>query len=250
MNLDFLKQDNRPKLGAGSHSQTTKDIHNWCSQLSNAFLELFERVIKLESTKTENDENIKNLKTEINKAAESSKSISDWSLIVKQGIQKKKPTEQLMVTNVAINELDERKRRAKNVIIYGVTESTKESIEMKSKEDESKVNEIFKLINQENVIPKFVRRLRSKTNKPGPILVELAENILRNTILASAKKLRSNVAHKYIYLSPDLTEAQRLHDFNLRTERNKMNQARPDNDPFWYGIRGNKIIKFKKKSDQ
>ena len=88
------------------------------------FLELFERVIKLESTKTENDENIKNLKTEINKAAESSKSISDWSLIVKQGIQKKKPTEQLMVTNVAINEVDERKRRAKNVIIYGVTESS------------------------------------------------------------------------------------------------------------------------------
>ena len=94
------------------------------------------------------------------------------------------------------------------------------------------------------------KRLRSKTNKPGQILVELAEDILRNTILASAKKLRINVAHKDIYLSPDLTEAQRLQYSNLRTERNKMNQARPDNDPFWYGIRGNKIIKFKKESDQ
>ncbi len=45
MNLDFLEQDNWPKLGSGSHSQSTRDIHNWCSQLSSAFLELFERFL-------------------------------------------------------------------------------------------------------------------------------------------------------------------------------------------------------------
>ncbi|XP_065678154.1 uncharacterized protein LOC136093146 [Hydra vulgaris] len=189
MNLDFLKQDNWPKLGAGSHSQSTKDIHNWCSQLSHAFLELFERLQKLETTKIENDSDIQNLKKEIIKAANSSKSICDWSLIVKQGKQKKKPTEQLLATNVAINELEERKRGQKI-------------------------------------------RLRSKTDKPGPILVKLTEDFLCNKILGSAKKLRSNELHKSCYLSPDLTEVQRLQDFNLRTERNKMYQARTDNDPF------------------
>jgi hypothetical protein len=249
MNLDFLKQENWPKLGSGSHSQTTKDIHNWCSQLSSVFLELYERVRNLETEKASNDSIIQNLKTEINNAANSSKSICEWTQIVKQGRQNKKPTEQLVATNVAINELDERKRRAKNVIIYGVTESTNETIEMKQKDDESKINEIFISIDQENVKPKFFRRLRSKTSgKPGPILVELAEDNLRNKILASAKKLRSNEEQKSIYISPDLTEAQRLQDFNLRAERNKMNAQRKPDDPFWFGIRGNQIVKFKKKS--
>lgn len=55
MNLDFLKQDNWPKLGSGSHSQSTRDIHNWFSQLSSAFLELFERVKNLETQKKTND---------------------------------------------------------------------------------------------------------------------------------------------------------------------------------------------------
>jgi len=251
IDLDFLKQDNWPKLGSGAHSQTTKDIHNWCGQLSSAFLELYERVKKFETEKETNDATIQNLKTEINNAANSSKSICEWTQIVKQGRQNKKPTEQLVATNVAINELDERKRRAKNIIIYGISESTNENIETKLKDDEIKVNEIFKLINQENIKPKYVRRLRSKTNsKPGPILIELEEDSLRNKILASAKILRNNEQHKNIYVSPDLTEAQRLQDFNLRTERNKMNAQRKQDDPFWYGIRGNQIVKFKKKSDQ
>jgi len=61
------------------------------------------------------------------------------------------------------------------------------------KDDETKVNEIFKSINQENIKSKFVRRLRSKINsKQGPILIEFAEDSIRNIILASAKILRNN----------------------------------------------------------
>ena len=51
-----------------------------------------------------------------------------WSQILKPGKQTKKLTEQLVATNVAINDLNERKKRAKNVIIYGASESTKRQI--------------------------------------------------------------------------------------------------------------------------
>ena len=249
MNLDFLKQENWPKLGQGSHSNATKDIHLWCGQISSVVLELFNRVTALETEKISDKECIEKLKLDIKKAANSSKSICEWSQIVSQGQKTKKPTEQLVATNVTINELEERKKRAKNIIIYGVVESAKETIEMKLKEDESKVSEIFNFIGKENVKPKFIRRLRSKSDKPGPILIELSEESERNSLLISAKKLRSDEQQKNIYISPDLTEAQRLQDFKLRSERNELNAARNENDPFWFGIRGNQIIKFKKKSN-
>jgi hypothetical protein len=56
-------------------------------------------------------ETINKLKT----AANSSKSIFDWSQILKPDKQPKKPRQQLIATNVTINELNERKRRSKNV---------------------------------------------------------------------------------------------------------------------------------------
>ncbi len=110
MNLDFLEPENWPKLGQGQHSNTTKEIHAWCGQISSVVLELFKRVTVLEADKITDKECIEKLKTDINKAANSSKSICEWTQIVKQGRQNKKPTEQLVATNVAINELDERKR--------------------------------------------------------------------------------------------------------------------------------------------
>lgn len=114
-------------------------------------------------------------------------------------------------------------------------------------EDKAKVNEILAAIGKQDVKPAYVRRLRSKTSKPGPILVELQEESLRNPILVEARKLRSISHYSNVYISPDLTEAERQQDFALRTERNRLNNTRSESDPFWYGIRGNQIQKFKKK---
>ena len=71
--------------------------------------------------------------------------------------------------------------------------------------------------------PVYVRRLRSKTvGKPGLILVELHFDSLRNPILVAAKVLRSKTEYQSVYISPDLTEAERKQDFAPKSERNKL----------------------------
>ena len=55
MNFNFLQTENWLKLGSGSHSESTRDIHNWCSQLSLAFSNILEHVKKLEKDKIFNE---------------------------------------------------------------------------------------------------------------------------------------------------------------------------------------------------
>ena len=140
-----------------------------------------------------------------------------------------------------ISELNECEKRKKNVVIYGVPESTKSVLIEKKAEDE------IQFIGKSEIVQVYTRRLKSRNvYKPGPILVELNEASLRNPVQLAAKKLRSIDEHKLLYVSPDLTVAERELDFKLRQERNKMNGELGTDLPFRYGIRGNQLQKFKK----
>ena len=128
------------------------------------------------------------LKTDIESASKSSKSICDCSQILKYGKQAKKPTEQMVATNVAINELNQRKIRENNVMIYGAFESTKITIEEKSIEDKLKVTEIFAAIGKDHFEPVYLRRLGFKTfGLSGQILVELQDDSLKLNISCSQR---------------------------------------------------------------
>ena len=59
---------------------------------------------------------------------------------------------------------------------------------------------------------------------------------MRNPVLLAAKKLRLDDNYKKIYISPDLTEAERKLVFELRQERNKLNKELGENTPFRYCI--------------
>lgn len=248
--MEFLLQENWPSLGQGNHSEVTKKLHEWCGKISQLVLSLSERVKQLENNETRNLNDISNLKNDIEtvKTVKPSNISNEWVQIVTKGSKNaKKPPEQLIVANAAINELNEREKRKKNVIIYGVPESTKEVLTEKRAEDELKVSEIFSFIEKSDVKPVYSRRLRSKdSSKPGPILVELTDVSVRNPVLLAAKKLRGSEDHKLVYISPDLTEAERQLDYKLRQERNKLNASLTADSPFRYGIRGNQIQRFKK----
>jgi hypothetical protein len=61
----------------------------------------------------------------------------------------------------------------------------------KRAEDEEKIKEILNAIGKNDITPAYTRRLKSKdTSKPGPILVELKNDAIRNPLLLAAKKLR------------------------------------------------------------
>ena len=174
LNIDFLNQENWPVFGQGNHSPSSKMLHEWCGKISQFVLTLSNRVKELENKKTFNIIEINKLKSDLDAANNASKTLkatnicSDWVNTVTRGSKiAKKPAEQLTVTNAAINEMKERERRKKNVIIYGVPESTKEVLSEKKADDECKFREIMHAIDKPDVKPMYLRRLRSKdSSKP------------------------------------------------------------------------------------
>lgn len=250
MNSEFLLEPNWPVFGSGVVSGHSKVLHEWCGKISSFVLQLSEKVKLLENRETEKNNELNKLKTDLETAKNSIKSTSisnEWVQVVKQGSKNaKKPTDQLDVANATISEIKEREKRRKNVIIHGVPESTKEVLTDKRAEDEQKIKEILEVIGKNEVKPAYSRRLRSKdSSKPGPILVELNESATRNPLLLAAKKLRETTNYKSVYISPDLTEAERKLDYELRKERNDLNSKLEENSPFRHVIRGNQIIKLK-----
>ncbi len=170
-------------------------------------------------------------------------SVKTWSSVAKS----KQPVEQLIVVNAAINEAKDRERRKKNVVVFGLKESTKTAESEKQLDD--KIN-VEKMIDATGSTAKilFVKRFKSKSDKPGPVLVGLTEFEDRNPLLLKAKNLKQKSGYESVYISPDLTDAERMEDRNLRKQRDDLNAKRNSGDPFRYAIRGNQIVKFKVQS--
>ena len=247
--MDSLREENWPSFGQGNHSPASIKLHAWCGKISLFVLSLSERVLNLEKNELINLNEIKQLKSDLTNAisVKTSNIRNDWVEIASKGTQnKKKPAEQLIVANATINEMNERDKRKKNIIVYGVPESTLVDFTDKKAEDMVKIKDILNKIEKSDVNPNYIRRLKSKDSaKPGPILVELSDSSIRNPVLLAAKKLRNFDNYKSVYNSPDLTEAERQMDYELRKERNRLNESNPTDSPFRYGIRGNQVQRFK-----
>jgi hypothetical protein len=84
------------------------------------------------------------------------------------------------------------------------------------------------------------------SSKPGPIIVELSDVSERNPLLTAAKKLRNLDNFKGVFISPDLTEAERYLNYQLRMKRNELNNNIDlKTSPFRYGIRSSGVVKLK-----
>ncbi|XP_065668576.1 uncharacterized protein LOC136088567 [Hydra vulgaris] len=248
---NFLYRVNWPSFGQGNHSPASKLLHEWCGKISKYVLELSNKIKNLEDKEKNYLKIIDGLKDDLCKSKQNVNSANitnEWVQIVTKGSKSgKKPPEQLVVANATINELHDREKRKRNLIVFGIPESTQTDFLNKRNEDEKKIADVFDFIGKADIKPVYTRRLRSKDKtKPGPILVELNEPSIRNPVLLAAKKLRNSIDHKQIYISPDLTEAERQLDLHLRQERNRLNANLETNSTFRYGICGNQLKKFKK----
>ena len=249
MNAEFLPEKNWPKQD-GRVSESSKQLHEWCGNMSKILLTFADRLNQLKRNDNEKNKEIKKLKTDLETAKKAVNPLnisSNWVQVIKQGAKNaRKPADQIAVANATISKLNERDRRKKNVIIHDIPESEKEFLTDKKVDDGKKIKEIFNVIGKSNVSPVYVRRLKSKdTTKPGPIIVELGDVSFRNPLLIAAKKLRETEAYKSVCISPDLTEAQRSLDYDLRKKRNKANNIPAEDSPFRYGIRRNQLLKIK-----
>ena len=189
---------------------------------------------------------------ETEKSQRESASVASFSSVVASSrnwstssSRSKAPVEQLVVVNAAINEQKNREKRRKNIIVYGLPVSKKVTIQEQQEEDKEEISKLFGELNIQ-VIPVYQRRLKTKSHeKPGPVLVILNEVSERNPILSKAKLLREMPNYKSVFISPDLTDAERMEDFELRKKRDQMNSERQVDAPFRFAIRGSAIVKFR-----
>ena len=137
---------------------------------------LAKQIIALEKANGQLETKVKEQEKAIKKLSESGKAINaeNWSNVVTRNT--KKPVEQLIVVNAALNEQRDGEKRRRNVIVFGINESQLgTNINDKANEDKVKIEKLFRDLNLETKLS-FVKRLKSKKeDKPGPILVGLSE---------------------------------------------------------------------------
>lgn len=142
----------------------------------------------------------------------------------------------------------ERERRSRNVIVFGIKQSEKEDLSDKMEDDKQAIASILDELKFDKQKVVHMRRFRQKDdpNYIPPILLQLDCERSKIEALSASKNLRGQDKFKNIYIKPDLTEAERKLDKQLRQQRNEKNEyEKQSGQPFRWGIRGYGLRRFK-----
>ena len=166
-----------------------------------------------------------------------------WNIVASKKVAKSQS--QIDIINTVSNENKEIERRQKNVIIFGIKESKKTDVAEKKRDDE---NEIELLLNEVHMDKSVVSRSFRLKSKKGisPIIVEFNYKEERNNFIKKSYR-----KFEHIYVNPDLTEAQRNLDKQLREKCRELNKPLNlkddwDNVKSYYVIRNNQVVKINK----
>ena len=194
-----------------------------------------------------------------------------WADILKS---KNKMNEiQTNILNVVGNEQNQRRRKERNVMLFGVPASKAATIELQIIEDRKIATEILTEIGLASDAGSMVSLTRLKTNpsknttNPPPLRLtlctsrtyeEIADgNSLRSIeeVLSAAKKLKESVKFKKVFINKDLTSVEIVQLKQLIVTRNDLNKKLEVSNAtssaiatYRYGIRSNRVVKilFKK----
>ena len=227
-----------------------KNLDAWLADIISQVNTLSGRVSELEKQNLAKDQTIANLNSEINALKlnkENSKTNQEklWSTVAKKNSEVR-----MNIINVVADENKERNKKEKNIIVFGLEESKKDTITEKKEEDISRVNKICEALSLENADLEAVFRLNAKDkNKPKPLVMVLKNKETRNKFLYASKSLKSSDDYKSVFLCPDLTESQRLKYKELvkiRNEKNEKLSEEEKSNKIWC-IRDNEVVLLKKK---
>ena len=114
----------------------------------------------------------------------------------------------------------EKVQRKKNVVVYNLPESEEEQARDRYKEDEIACRKIFvEVMEMENVEQKQLIRLGKREEyKIRPELVKLKDEEAAKEVLVRAKRLRFSEQYAGVFISKDLSRAERERKKNLRKE--------------------------------
>ena len=111
-------------------------------------------------------------------------------------------------------EMKEREERSLNVVFYGVEESKAAEVEARKNEEKERVVEVIGCIGVELKEEVEIKFRAGKMNegageKPRPLIVRISDDETRERILKDSRKLARSAAFRSVFVSQDLTWAQR-----------------------------------------
>ena len=129
------------------------------------------------------------------------------------------------IVSTVADELEERKQKDLNVVIYGLVESTDDEVEATENIEKQKVAQLFAdglkcNVSSDDITGAFrLGRRRENNEKPRPMKVYLRDQISRQTILSKRKSLANfpvGDSFRKVFIRPDWTKLQREQDFDRR----------------------------------
>lgn len=158
------------------------------------------------------------------------------------------------VTNCVMDEIQERKMREKNIIIFGLPECDSENKQERDKHDQDEIKEIFaaskiRLDIEEPI--KTSRRLGKYDNtKPSRPLVATLDSVEQKVLLfKNFYYAKQHEKYKKMSISNDLTQTEREQEKKLWNEAKKQQESDRSGD-YMYKVRGppwaRRIVKIKK----
>lgn len=252
MELEFLDPAKWP-VCPGTTAEITKNINIWCGKLSVTVSNLLGRINTLEAEKKDQNEEMMNIKNELEELKklsiinknQSSTGPSSWANIAGG----KKTNDQVDLLLATSKETKQQYEKENNVIIFGIKESEKLDIESKKQDDKTELIRLFDAMKLDKIKVKRSYRIKSNNNKnPAPIIVVFEDVISRNFALKCGKNLVKTEYSKNVFINPDRTESQRLNFKRLLDERKQKNSTNEDISCY-FGIRNDKVIKITKRTD-
>ena len=230
-------------------SEEVKELKERNKEQEEDISKLFSEIKRLTAAVSNLEAKMHGMQDKVNQTpAMENNDVGSWATVVSRAVKnnspkQKLPIKQVETMNSIVLEQKQRDEKKQNVIIFGFKKGLKSDIET----DKLEINKLFESIDLDKKIIKSINRFKSKKDEITPVIVTLDANVNRNIVLGAARKLLSIQAYKGVYINPDMTEAQRYLDFQLRSERKRLNEEESSNmQPFRWGIRGENLRRFKK----
>jgi antitoxin component of RelBE/YafQ-DinJ toxin-antitoxin module len=222
---------------------------------------LEERVILLENQNSAQKQEISKLTSNLNNSNNSNISTEWRDMLI--GKRKNISENQINILSAVGCEQKNRQNRERNVVLFGVPNSTAATEEEREKEDEKTTREILEEIGleidgAEDI--KKIRRIKSTSKKaaptnPLPIRVCFGElhnetYIRIEEVLKKSKSLKDSQKYKKVFINRDLTVTQIIRLKQLIKTRNEENlkldakhKEAKTTATYRYGIRNDMVVK-------
>ena len=138
-----------------------------------------------------------------------------------------------------LNEVNDQKARARNIIIHGVVEDADADKTLSKKRDEDFVNNLLQSMSISEVTFKSVHRIgRPQSEKKRPILVVTNTDGDKEKIMQNLSNLKDKADFKGISVTEDYTPAERQMLTDWREKAKAKNNEEESNSKFIWRVRG------------